>query len=227
MNEHPAYLVYLHLPRFLESRGLTPSSGAGLGLARDQFTTKLDNISYFLLDAAAPGGRVTSILLLARGKFAEQGPQLKRLIESRNSFAAAREGRLEEVLVIAPEETLGKKNMTDVIRRFRAAAAARAAGKPSEHGLALAAHYNMHPYRVFSLDIPRAQIVPKHEVADPAAVAAFLARERLTLADLRQISSADPPVVWVGGRPGQVVRITAPSETAGEALFYCLVVPAK
>jgi DNA-directed RNA polymerase subunit H len=50
--------------------------------------------------------------------------------------------------------------------------------------------------------------------------AALLAREYLSHADLPLILADDPPVVWCGGREGQVVEITRDSETAGEAIYY-------
>lgn len=218
MNEHPSFLVYQHLGPFLKSRGLEVSGGS-LDTPRDRFTTELDHIGYFRLDATGGGtgtgtGTTVILVLSLRGKYTDHGPQLRGLISSLNSEDFAREGRLAEIIVVAPEEVMKKKNMTDVVADFRAAA-----GKPE----ALAKDYNMYPYHVFSLDIPRAQCVPTHEIADAAEVRAYLARERLSLADLRRVAASNPPVIWIGARPGQVVRIHAPSETAGESYDYCLV----
>jgi DNA-directed RNA polymerase subunit H (RpoH/RPB5) len=227
MNEHPSYLVYQHLGRFLESRGLVPVSEEALGAPRDRFTTELHQIGYFRLDAfseAAPGGvrRIVTILVVAlRGKYTEHGPQLRGLVSSLDSEDFAREGRLAEVIVVVPEAIMRKKNMTDVIRGFRAAPAP--AAEEEEEGAGPRIYYNIYPYHVFSLDIPRAQIVPLHEIAPLAEVEAFLMRERLTVDDLKRIAASNPPVVWIGARPGEVVRIVSPSETAGEALGYCLV----
>ena len=167
----------------------------------------------------------TFILVLAlRGKYTDHGPQLRGLVSSLNSEDFAREGRLAEVIVVAPEEIMKKKNMTDVIKDFRAAAAAGEPSPGTSDGPTPAADfYNMYPYHVFSLDIPRCQIVPLHEIARPAEVQTFLARERLALRDLPMVASSNPPVIWIGGRPGQVVRIRYPSETAGEAYNYCVV----
>jgi DNA-directed RNA polymerase subunit H (RpoH/RPB5) len=224
MNEHPSYLVFQHLGRFLNSRGLTASPGADLDTARDRFITELDHIGYYRLDASdeRPGGdrRIVTLLVLAlRGKYTEQGPQLRGLVSSLNSEEFAREGRLAEVIVVAPQDIMKKKNMTDVIKDFRAASAAGG----SSPGTPAADHYNIYPYHVFSLDIPRCQIVPRHEIAPTAEVLAFLARERLALRDLRMVAASNPPVVWIGGRPGQVVRIHRASETAGESYDFCLV----
>ncbi len=211
MDEHPSYLVYKHLPQFLQSRGLTAVPGAVLNTPRDRFTTELDHIGYFRLDAEGPDRNVLVILILAlQGKFTDHAPHLRTLLGSFNSEEFAREGRLGEVLLIAPEDVCKKKHILEVVFKMGADT------KPP--------FYNLHPYHVFSLDLPRAQCVYTHEIVDPSEVRDFLARERLTLADLQRISVSDPPIIWLGARPNQVVRIRAPSETAGETYYYKLVV---
>ena len=218
MNEHPSYLVYSLLPAFLKSRKLKAVTPNDLDIARDRFTTELDHTGYFRLDAEDANRRIVSILLLApSGKYTDHGPQLRGLISSLDSQIFVKTGRLLEVIIIAPEETAKKKNMTDVIQAFRDVVAKNSGTERTE---ALAEIYNMYPYHVFSLDIPRAQSVPKHTIANPTDVRAFLIREHLTLADLRRVSASDAPVIWIGAQPGQVVQIVTPSETSGEAYSY-------
>lgn len=182
-------------------------------MARDKFITELNQIGYYRLDASTPGGKALVIILLAlKGKYTEHGPQLRGLIASLNSEKFARQTRFEEVIVIAPEDVMAKKNMTDVVLAFQQAAGGKTA---------LAEYYNMYPYRVFSVDIPRVRAIPHHAVAESEEVQKFLDRERRTVGDLREIFVTDPPLIWIGARPRQVVRISAPSETAGEAHTYC------
>lgn len=223
MNEHPSFLVYQHLGRFFESRGLEPVADVDLDTGRDRFLAELEHTGYYRADAQDTDRQVVSVILVAPdGKYTERGPELRRLITSLDSEAFAKEGRLQEVIVVVPEDVTTKKNMTDVIAGIRAESAARAAGEETQN-LALASHYNMYAYHVLSLDIPRAQCVPEHTIALPADVDAFLAREKISLSDLKRIAASNPPAIWIGARPGQVVRIVAPSETAGEAYDYCLV----
>ena len=214
MSEHPSFVVYEHLPRFFESRGLAPyPGGPALDAPRDRFVTELNHIGYFRADAEGADGRAVVILLLApRGKYTDHGPQLRTLVASLDSEPLAKAGRLAEVMVIAPEEVLAKKNMTDIVVEFQ----------KHTDGAGAAEHYNMYAYYVFSLDVPRAQAVPRHEVVPEEEVAAFLGRERLGLRDLKTMPISSPPVVWIGGRPGDVVRTIAASETAGEAYDYWL-----
>ena len=185
-----------------------------LDTPRDRFITGLNHIGYYRLDARdnrEDAYKIVTILILAlSGKYTDHAPYLRGLVSSLNSEGFVREGRLSEVIVVAPDEIMKKKNMTDVIRDFRAAASA-------------ADYYNLYPYSVFSLNIPQCQIVPLHEIVSLPEQTAFLARERLALRDLPMVASSNTPVVWIGGRPGQVIRIRHPSETAGEAYQYCVV----
>lgn len=223
MNEHPSFLVYQHLGRFFESRKLELAAGVDLDTGRDRFLAELEHTGYYRADAKSADEMVVSVLLLApSGKYTGSGPELRRLITSLDSEDFAKQKRLDEVIVVAPEDVIAKKNMTDVIDAIRRESAARAAGEETQNQ-ALAGHYNMYAYHVLSLDVPRAQCVPEHTIADQEAVATFLEREKIGIADLKRIASSNPPVIWIGARPGQVVRIVAPSETAGEAYDYCLV----
>lgn len=233
MNEHPAFLVFQHLGRFLESRGLVPAEGSDLDTPRERFVTALDRIGYYRLDATPrPDGRgaaykiVTVILVLPPGgKYTDHGPHLRGLIASLHSENFAREGRLAEVIVVAPEEIMKKKNMTDVVKGFRDAPEENTQKKKNRKGSFQppAVGYNMYPYHVFSLDIPQAQCVPRHTIVPAAEAKAFLTRERVSPRDLPQVASSDPPVVWIGARPGQIVRIEYASATAGKAYNYCYV----
>lgn len=208
--EHPAYLVYGNLRSFLESRGLTPAAGADLEQTREKFITALEMIGYFRLDAESDTSFLTVLILAPFGKYTSSGPALGKLVSSLGAEKNARANRPAEVMVVAPPEVAIKKNMVDAIAALRAGPAANPAGP----------RYNMRSYSVLSLDLPRCQAVPKHEIAPPSEVEDFLVREHLRLQDLPGITASDPPVVWIGGQPGQVVRVTLPSETAGEACVY-------
>jgi DNA-directed RNA polymerase subunit H (RpoH/RPB5) len=193
--EHPGFAVYTHLPRYLEGRGFALPDAAPL--PRDRFVAELNHIGYFQM--ATADRSMVVLLLAAGGKYANHGPQLRNLLMS---ITAA---RAREVLVVVPPGVMGKKNMTDVVAKYREVSDIR---------------YDMQPYSVFVVDIPRVQCIPRHEIVPPDEVAAFLEGERLAAGDLKTMLATDPPVVWIGGRPGQIVRTTAPSETAGEVIDY-------
>ena len=217
MQENPAYLVYGMFPAFLKNRGLTALPESKLDTPRNTFITELNHFGHFTLNAAGEDRRVVSILLLApNSRCTEQSPHLRSLISSLDTTPFARERRFAEVIIVAPPETMKKKNIIDVVLAFQ-----EAASENPQRTESLAEFYNIYPYSVFSLDLPRVQGVSRCVIADPAAVQAFLARDHRVRTDLKQIVVTDPVVIWAGARPGQVVQIISPSETAGEAhTFY-------
>ena len=68
------------------------------------------------------------------------------------------------------------------------------------------------------IDVAAGKWTPKHEIVPcaPAGVAPSLLP--------RLIASEDAMVKYIGAAPGQIVRITRPSPTAGVVVVYKLVV---
>jgi len=66
--------------------------------------------------------------------------------------------------------------------------------------------------------------VPKHEIVQPDEVPKILAKYNATLDQLPYILTNDPNVVELGAKPGDVIKITRKSETAGTTVYYRLVV---
>lgn len=213
------------IDHFLPHRGL---SLAPRGLARDaearafaedEIISDMEQFAYVRLDAvrAVPRGArdwVVVLVLSATGKYAHHSPDLRRLLDGVEAERATKEGRLDEVIVVAEEPFFAKKNLTDIIRE----AQQRQAGGADPAGAA--PFYSAVPYYVFSYVLPENKIVAPHRVMAPAEVDDLLRRERLSLRDLPVIHTSDPPIVWNGGREGQVVEITRDSQTGGAALYW-------
>ena len=225
----PNVVVSTLLGGFFRYRGLEPAPrGLARGLARDatlrQYTdddviNDMEQFGYVRIDARRlePRGErvwVVVLVLAEGGKYALHGPDLRKLLDGVGAERPAKEGLLDEVIIVAGEGMFSRKNMTDVIGEYQKASQAGGAD------LAGAAPFiSAHPFHVFAAVIPECTSVPPHRLMAADEVAAFLQRERLAFRDLPAVPASDPPVVWLGGREGQAVCILRPSQTAGQVPY--------
>jgi DNA-directed RNA polymerase subunit H (RpoH/RPB5) len=183
---------------FFAYRQLTP---APRPMADDDLVNDMDQFGYVRLDAAAAPRAVAVYVLGAAGKYAHHGADLKKLLDSVASTTT-------ELIVVAPSD-----EADDFFKRRTLVEIVRSRSSPA------CAHY-VYPYYIFVVDIPAQPAVPPHRILTSDEVDTLLAREYLHLRDLPVILTTDPPVIWLGGREGQVVEITRPSQTALEAVYY-------
>lgn len=66
--------------------------------------------------------------------------------------------------------------------------------------------------------------VPKHEVLSEKEAREVLKRFNVKPEQLPYILSSDPAVQEIGAKPGDIIRITRKSGTAGISVYYRLVV---
>lgn len=69
-------------------------------------------------------------------------------------------------------------------------------------------------------------MVPKHQKLSDKEKQDVLDQFHCTMQDLPRILKNDPAIKELGAKPGDVIKITRNSPTAGEALFYRCVVNA-
>lgn len=75
-----------------------------------------------------------------------------------------------------------------------------------------------------SLKILEHELVPKHEVLSPEEASEVLRKLGVKPTQLPWISFEDPIAKAIGAKPGDIVRITRKSPTAGESIAYRYVV---
>ncbi len=67
-------------------------------------------------------------------------------------------------------------------------------------------------------------LVPKHEILSDEEVKEILKILGISKEQLPKIKSTDPIIKEIGAKPGDVIKITRESLTAGKSVFYRLVV---
>jgi DNA-directed RNA polymerase subunit H (RpoH/RPB5) len=221
-----AVLVWRHLPEFMRSRNLEPDAPLK---SEEDYMLALASAGHIRVNsrgrraAPAPEQVAVAIVIIApEADAAHKGPALKKVLNGFNTETMAGPGRrdLSEVIVIVPDYTV---ELTNIKKTFADARNDKAATEgPRDKRCA----FHMYPYSVFSLNLPAAVQVPTHELMLWEDAQAMLDRQRLEPKDLPYISQNDPPVIWAGGRPGEIVKITQASGPAMLAVSYRLVVPA-
>jgi DNA-directed RNA polymerase subunit H (RpoH/RPB5) len=76
----------------------------------------------------------------------------------------------------------------------------------------------------FIVEITSHELVPRHEILKDEEKKKVLQKFGVTENQLPQIHVSDPVLEESGAKPGQLVKITRNSQTAGEAIYYRLVV---
>ena len=72
--------------------------------------------------------------------------------------------------------------------------------------------------------VPDHIYVPKHEIITKADAEEVLKKYNCNPTELPLIFVNDPAIMGLGVKPGDMIKITRPSPTAGESLYYRYVV---
>ena len=73
------------------------------------------------------------------------------------------------------------------------------------------------------IDILKHELVPIHEILTAAEKKELLERMSITEKQLPKILDSDPVINKIEAKPGDVIKITRKSQTAGETVYYRLV----
>jgi len=74
------------------------------------------------------------------------------------------------------------------------------------------------------LNIKKHELVPKHEILGEDERNILLQKYGITLKHLPRILVTDPQIKLLNGKIGDVVKITRMSQSAGETVYYRVVV---
>lgn len=75
-------------------------------------------------------------------------------------------------------------------------------------------------YALFRIELPLHESVPKHSILPEDELITLLELYKTHKERFPIIKASDPQAVWLGARPGQVIKILRPSDSAGYAIAY-------
>lgn len=197
--------IYENLRVFIERRGYVPPDK----LSEDELMSQLSKIGYVVQDAQRSDA-VTSTAhrpdaVLRTGAKPDTIRVLlingKGYAQGKKFSALVRQKKSGLFVVVVPSTFIDKNK--NLIKEMES--------DPNT---------SVYDQQVFSLIIPDHTSVPPHLFASEEEIKKL----PLTPGDLPKIHRHDPPVAWLGGRPGDVLRIDRFSETIGTGPFYRIVV---
>jgi len=81
------------------------------------------------------------------------------------------------------------------------------------------------PKRFPPFNIFKHELVPKHEILSPEELKELLEKYRVQPYQFPRIRASDTAAIAIGAKPGDVVKITRKSVTAGKSVSYRYVIP--
>lgn len=74
-------------------------------------------------------------------------------------------------------------------------------------------------FYTFLMNFPESSVYCKHEIADPAEIKKLCDQQR-TDPNFKKIRTDDAGAIWIGARPGDIVKVTRPSHNSGYSIDY-------
>lgn len=239
MTDAPAITVYANLIKMLEYRRLVPGENAALTPA--QAADKLNHVGYIKITASrGPAAdsqyyacNSTIVLIAPDSNLGKKSANFQRLLKytlpavapvsvgvgtttqatvqataqaSANAApanaATATQATVQEIMFVSSQEFT--TYLDKILTRLREE-------RPRNF------YIESRTYTVFAAEHPRHVMVPPHIVPPQSEVDRWCALMHVTPRQFQRIRQDDPQAVWLGLRPGMVVKIQRISETAGEA----------
>ena len=74
------------------------------------------------------------------------------------------------------------------------------------------------------IDIRKHKLVPEHTILNEKEKEGLMNKYKINLRQLPRILETDPQIKAVNGKPGDVAKIVRDSPTAGETVYYRVVI---
>lgn len=199
------YAVYKNLSEFMQSRGVKTDHKP---TSNDEFIKHITHYEYVKITGTRSdkhGTRPFILFLIAPdSKYATNTPAFKKLL---NTISTSELNSKAEIVFIS------EKPLTNFIITF-------IRGERHQYPGLYIEHYD---YKICIIVIPKHIMVPKHTILSDDKVKEFCDEFHTIPSRLPKILVTDPPIVWLGARPGDVIRIDRDSEITGSAIGYRVV----
>ncbi|MFX1453017.1 MAG: DNA-directed RNA polymerase subunit H [Promethearchaeota archaeon] len=135
-----------------------------------------------------------------------------------------------QVLILGEVETLGVAMVREIVKEMNKKKIKNkliiGSGKVtrSAKNEMIANKIDFIPTQLVLMNILEHEFVPKHEIISPEEAKQILEKYRITEDLLPNILDTDPVAKIIGAKPGDFVKITRKSATAGESVIYRLCV---
>lgn len=246
------YTIYQNMEYFLKERKLELVSGAlpfgrgakkipdvkGSFLNKDKFIQIIQSDQYVTIeakdsDASSATGlikerryrrnisetnkkkkvRTFVIILSENSKYSTSSGELASLLERLIDLKSSQKSTESNMDIIIISEKIFRTNMTNKIETF-----SRDGSKEESY-----IDITQYPYVYFSTRILEHKLSPKYEILSREEEIDILSNLRVDKNALPKILKHDPPMVWIGAIPGDVLRVTSDSQSIGKLIEYCIV----
>lgn len=173
-----------------------------------------------------PRGKRDWIVFLVLGtnsKLARTVTELKKLLKNIHNEPATKDNRLDEIIIIAPEDALRKSHYKTLVLDYQSISAKELDLEGN------GTFYNAYTYDPFILVVPEHLSVPEYQILSKEEIERVI--RPVKLADktvypyqVGQVELKDPAIVWLGARVGDYVAIKRNSLITGYAIAYRKVV---
>jgi DNA-directed RNA polymerase subunit H len=174
----------------------------------DMALNLIKNNGYIQITAenSVPRGsrNIVYILILSND---DNGDIKKNKILKKNIDTIDKYDVLDELIIITDEIQFGKKSFIDCIISLK------------QNESKNTAIYNAYPSKFFRCDIPNIVNIYSHRIISDEEIIKELSSEYISIANIPTIYTYDPIIVWIGGRPGNVIEIIRNSQTI-ESAYY-------
>lgn len=198
MDEYIPGHVYTNIVKMAEYRGIVLSSAA---LDKSEVVQKLNHFEFVTISGKRGDVLTMMILIAPSSKYATKSGDFKKLLKGLPKIKES-----EKLDVVFVSEYALTIHIRKQILAFR-----------TENPRI---HIENHDYELFLIEIPKHSSVPKHVIPSAEEVEEFCNMHYTNPANFPKILQSDAVAVWIGLRPGMVVKVYRISETAGSAVVY-------